>query len=110
MCMIETLNLYNMNGGGSGGWKEHQSVHLATRGPMTPYTPLNIANIHNINLIPATPLNMFSLLLISEFLLPPLISANPYYPLLIPTAPHNINYFRQPPPNIQYSTTPIHPG
>ncbi len=30
-----------------------------SRGPMTPYTPLNITNIHNIDLIPATPLNIF---------------------------------------------------
>ncbi len=29
------------------------AFHL--RGPVTPYTPLNITNIHNINLIPATP-------------------------------------------------------
>ncbi len=35
------------------------------RGPMTPYTPLNITNVHNIDLIPATPLNIFRLLLIS---------------------------------------------
>ncbi len=55
---------------------------------MTPYTPFNIANVHNIDLIPATPLNIFRLLFnIYEFLLPPLISANPHYPLLIPTAP-----------------------
>ncbi len=28
-------------------------------GPMTPYTPLDIANIDNIDLIRATPLNIF---------------------------------------------------
>ncbi len=31
-------------------------------GPMTPYTASNIANIHNIDLIHATPLNIFWLL------------------------------------------------
>ncbi len=29
------------------------------KGSMTPYTPLNIANICNIDLLPATPLNIF---------------------------------------------------
>ncbi len=64
-----------------------------------PYTPLNIANIHNIDLIPATPPQyLLTPVNIYEFLLPPppllaLISANPHYPLLIPTArpPLNIN-------------------
>ncbi len=62
-------------------------------GPMTPYTPpLNIANIHNIDLNShyppqylLTPVNIY------EFLLPALISANPNYPLLIPTATLNIS-------------------
>ncbi len=35
------------------------------RGPMTPYTPLNIANTSNIDLLPATPLNIVWFLLIS---------------------------------------------
>ncbi len=29
------------------------------KGPMTPYTPLNIANIRNIDLLPTTPFNIF---------------------------------------------------
>ncbi len=29
------------------------------KGPMTPYTLLNIANIRNIALLPSTPLNIF---------------------------------------------------
>ncbi len=57
---------------------------------MTPYT-LNIVNIHNIDLIPATSLNILTPVNIYEYILPPLISANTHYPLLIPTAPHNIN-------------------
>ncbi len=59
---------------------------------MTPYIPLNIDNIHNIDIIHATPLNIFWLLLISmNSFYPLLISAYPQYPLLIPTAPLNIN-------------------
>ncbi len=38
---------------------------IAPIGSMTPYTPLNIGNIHNIDLIPATLLNIFWILLIS---------------------------------------------
>ncbi len=63
----------------------------AWEGPMTPYTPLNIANIHNINLILLPPQYRLTPINIYEFLLPPLISGNPYYLLLIPTAPLNIN-------------------
>ncbi len=58
------------------------------KGPMSPYTPLNIANIHNIDLIPAIPPQYFlNPVNIYEFLLPPLITANPHYPLIIATAP-----------------------
>ncbi len=43
------------------------------RGPMTPYTPLNIGNIHNIDLIHAThPLYFLTPVNIYKFLLPPI--------------------------------------
>ncbi len=55
------------------------------RGPMTSYTPpLNIANIGIIDLLPATPPQYLMIPVnIYEFLLPPLLSTNPHYPLLI---------------------------
>ncbi len=66
---------------------------------MTLYTSFNITNIHNIDLIPATlgqyllnPVNIY------EFLLPPLISANPHYSLLIPTASLISTNFNNPHP------------
>ncbi len=71
---------------------------------MTPYTPLNIANIDRFNSCYGpqyllTPVNIY------EFFLAPLMSVNPHYPLLIPTAPlistnsdnpHQISNIRQP--------------
>ncbi len=65
----------------------HHSV-LKTRGPMKPYTPLNIVNICNNDLLPTTPhQHLLTHVNIYEFLLPPLISTNPHYALLIPTVP-----------------------
>ncbi len=82
----------------------------AFRGPMTPYTPLNIANIHNIDLIPPTHQYLLTPVNIYEFLLPPINVCQPPLPCTHSYCPLNINYFRQPPPNIQYLTTPIPPG
>ncbi len=67
--------------------KSQYPSEALTRGPMTPYTPHNISNIHNIDLIPPPPQYLLNLVNIYEFLLPPLISANPHYSLFIPTAP-----------------------
>ncbi len=62
----------------------NSTLQEAHRGPMTPYTPLHIY-IHNIDLIPATPLNIFRLLL---------ISMNSFYPLNIcqPPIPSTHSY------------------
>ncbi len=57
-----------------------QSSSQFPRGPMTPYTPLNIANFHNIDLFPLPPQYLLAPVNIYEFLLPPLISANPPLP------------------------------
>ncbi len=51
-------------------------------------TPVNITNIHNIDIIPTTPPQYLQTPVnIYEFLLSPLISANPSTHSLIPTAP-----------------------
>ncbi len=58
---------------------------IRTKAPWHHTLPLNIANIHNIDLIPATPLNIFWLLL---------ISMNSFYPLNIcqPLLPSTHSY------------------
>ncbi len=55
---------------------------------LSPHDTIHPLNITNIDLIPATPPHyLLTPVNIYEFLSPPLISANPHYPLLIPTAP-----------------------
>ncbi len=56
------FKIYQSEAYGNGGVVNvifHVSGLQCQIGPMTQYTPLNIANIHNIDLIPATPLNIF---------------------------------------------------
>ncbi len=79
-------------------------IHHWWLGPMTPYIPLNIVIIHNIDLIPATSLNIFWILLVSftplNICQPPLPSTHSYCPPLISTNsdnPHPISNILLPP-------------
>ncbi len=106
LCKVVSVSIYFYN-----YCPENEKGKLVNgRGPITPYTPPLISPISIISTwFPLPPQYLLNPVNIYEFLLPPLISANTHYPLLIPTAWISTNS-DNPHPISKYPTTPIHPG